>query len=417
MWAHLDAPPPSVLARGVELPPATDDVIRRGMAKDPDERFQSAGDLAQAALAALDDRPPARGERTVAIGDAAPGRREGTILDDVPPAVPRRSRRAALIALGLAVVAAAVVAAVALDGGGGGDAPPPSSAVLAQSWSAPVGGYPLYAAVAGGQAWVTLDGADRLKRVALDGGSVRDTPVLGDYLGGLAVAGDRLLVGAFGEDLDDGRGTVVTVDPATGEAVGAAIRTIEPFELATDGRTLWVTDTEQLDVIDLPTRRRARRIDLVGAFDVAVEDGTAWVVNVERGELQPFVARTGTRRGRAIDVGARPVSVAATADAVWVATEQGQLLRVTPDGGRPEALAVGGEGNRMVEADADGVWVVDEQGNVVLVDPERLAVRARLRIGDTLPDVALDGGAAFVIRARSSAESTLVRVSSARAGQ
>jgi predicted Ser/Thr protein kinase len=417
MWAHLDSPPPSVLACGIELPPATDEVIRRGMAKDPDERFQSAGDLAQAALAVLDDRAPTRGERTVAIGDAAPPRLVATVIDDVPASA-RRSRRAALIALPLALAAAAVVAVVALDADGdGGDTPPPGGAGLEQSWSASVGGYPLYAAVAGDQAWVTLDGADRLKRVPLGGGSVRDTPVQGDFLAALAVAGDRLMVGAFGGDDDDGRGTVVSVDPATGEVDGPAIRTTDPFEMATDGESLWVTDIDLVDVVDLTTRRRTHRLDVDEAFDVAVFDGTAWVVELGRGELVAYDARTGERRGRPIDVGARPMSVAATADAVWVATEQGQLVRVPPEGGPPESVAVGGEGNRFVEADGDGVWVADEQGNVLQIDPVRLEVRARVQVGRTIEDLAVGDGSAFVVRARSTAESTLVRVSSAGAGQ
>jgi predicted Ser/Thr protein kinase len=415
MWAHLDAPPPSVVEAGLGLPPATDEVIKRGMAKDPDERYPSAGDLARAAVAVFEDRPVERRERTVAVGDAAPPRAE-TIVDEVPTP-PAARRRPALIAVPLAV-AAAVAAAVALALTGGEDGTrSPSGTGLRASWSAAVGGYPLYAAVAGGQAWVVLDGADRLKRVALDGGSVTDTADLGPYLGGLAVAGDRLLVGAFGDDLDDGRGTVLSVDPATGETAGRPIRTIDPFELATDGRTLWVTDLGQLDVVDLATRRRTRRIELAGGFDIALWDGTAWVVDNERGELLAYAAASGERRGRPIDVGARPVSVAATADAIWVATEQGQLLRVPPEGGRPQPLAVGGEGNRVVEADADGVWVVDDKGNVVLVDPERLQVNGRLRIGGSLQDVALDGGAAYVVSSRTSAESTLVRVSSAAGAQ
>lgn len=52
---HLTAPPPRVTDRVPELPPAIDAVIAKAMAKDPAHRYQSGGELAHAAAAALDD--------------------------------------------------------------------------------------------------------------------------------------------------------------------------------------------------------------------------------------------------------------------------------------------------------------------------------------------------------------------------
>ncbi|OBF43903.1 protein kinase [Mycobacterium sp. 852002-50816_SCH5313054-b] len=53
LHAHVNAPPPraSIMAPGI--PPAFDAVISRGMAKDPEARYQSAIELAEAARAAL----------------------------------------------------------------------------------------------------------------------------------------------------------------------------------------------------------------------------------------------------------------------------------------------------------------------------------------------------------------------------
>src|SRR3954468_4987698 len=48
MWAHVNEPPPSAGRRGSILDP----VIRRAMAKEPIDRFPSAGDLGRAAVAA-----------------------------------------------------------------------------------------------------------------------------------------------------------------------------------------------------------------------------------------------------------------------------------------------------------------------------------------------------------------------------
>jgi serine/threonine protein kinase len=57
MMAHLHHPPPRVTDRVPGLPAALDAVIAIALAKNPAERFQSAGQFASAAAAALQDRP------------------------------------------------------------------------------------------------------------------------------------------------------------------------------------------------------------------------------------------------------------------------------------------------------------------------------------------------------------------------
>jgi serine/threonine protein kinase len=52
MLAHMDEPPPLVSAHAPEAPRALDDVICIAMAKDPDERYPTAGALGRAALTA-----------------------------------------------------------------------------------------------------------------------------------------------------------------------------------------------------------------------------------------------------------------------------------------------------------------------------------------------------------------------------
>jgi serine/threonine protein kinase len=56
--AHLNQPPPSLDAVRPGLPPALNAVIARGMAKNPADRFASAGELAAAARAALAGHAP-----------------------------------------------------------------------------------------------------------------------------------------------------------------------------------------------------------------------------------------------------------------------------------------------------------------------------------------------------------------------
>ncbi len=73
LFAHFEAPPPSVTALVPEAPAGLDDVIAPALAKDPDDRYQSAGDLARAALAAVDRPSLARGVSRLAAGESAPG--------------------------------------------------------------------------------------------------------------------------------------------------------------------------------------------------------------------------------------------------------------------------------------------------------------------------------------------------------
>src|SRR6478735_5037747 len=72
LWAHLSEPPPKPSQLVPDLPEAFDFVIERALAKDPDERYPSAGDLGRAALAAAANRTPSERERLVATGAAAP---------------------------------------------------------------------------------------------------------------------------------------------------------------------------------------------------------------------------------------------------------------------------------------------------------------------------------------------------------
>ena len=56
---HIEDPPPLASGRDRTLPPAVDDVLVRGMAKQPDERFTSAGEMIEALDEALAGAPPA----------------------------------------------------------------------------------------------------------------------------------------------------------------------------------------------------------------------------------------------------------------------------------------------------------------------------------------------------------------------
>ena len=74
MWAHISAEPRSVRELVPSLPAELDAVIARAMAKDPDNRYASAGDLGRDAIAAAEGQRATLLERSVATGRAAPKR-------------------------------------------------------------------------------------------------------------------------------------------------------------------------------------------------------------------------------------------------------------------------------------------------------------------------------------------------------
>lgn len=116
LYAHTAEPPPAARERVAELPPAFDEVLARAMAKDPDDRFPSAGDLGRAALAAVGDTRVAGGERSVATGAAAP-----VGSGPAPMGVGTSRRRAWPFVAGAAAVLVVIAVAVVLLVSGGGD--------------------------------------------------------------------------------------------------------------------------------------------------------------------------------------------------------------------------------------------------------------------------------------------------------
>jgi serine/threonine-protein kinase len=135
IMAHLNDPIPRPSERGA--PTAFDRIIQRALAKDPADRYPSAGDLGRAVVAAASGERVTEEERTVATGSAAPQPDAKTVVlpGGVSPTMvkvgeyeypaerrarKRGRRRRFLGALAFVVVGLGTVGALAIAGAGGG---------------------------------------------------------------------------------------------------------------------------------------------------------------------------------------------------------------------------------------------------------------------------------------------------------
>ena len=133
----MSDPPPSLAEARPDLPAELDELIKRGMAKDPDERFASPGELMRAvaevlgtptaetsaARAAIDDGQATRPAAPVP-GDPTVARHAMTAAGETAPETARATRpqpaqsSRALVAAGAAALVVAVVAGFMVGGSG-----------------------------------------------------------------------------------------------------------------------------------------------------------------------------------------------------------------------------------------------------------------------------------------------------------
>jgi len=157
MIAHVFSEPPRPSAMGRGINPAFDAVIAKGMAKDPADRYASAGALAKAAAAAVHERPrpaprllPPPPPTTRQFPVPEPRRTATGYLPHPAPVAPAKTARfskpqLALLAgtIGMFALAGVLAAVVVFSGGGSGTAPssplaaPPPSTTTVTSTASP----------------------------------------------------------------------------------------------------------------------------------------------------------------------------------------------------------------------------------------------------------------------------------------
>jgi DNA-binding beta-propeller fold protein YncE len=416
LWAHLNDPPAPLRDTVAHVPPGLDAVLRRALAKTPDDRFQSAGDLGRAALAAIaGEEAPTVAERRVAVGPAAPVEEETIASPEAPtlraPASPaetadagtgvttaaERGRRRGwtIAAAAIPVLALAILAVNLLSGNGNGNrgngsardpatTPPDTTPAPARAPAGTVpangkikvGGRPNDVVATGKLIWVVRHPIDTLATILPSGRRAAAAPRVGGAASSAAAGFGHLWVA------DDAAKALVPIGLGSHRQDGAAIPLPSQgpvVAVATGERGVWVGIRSRPGLIvrvDPLGRTIQKTVEVPdGVQDIAVGAGAVWVV----GRYANAVTRVDVASGQQerIFVGGNPAGIAVGGDAVWVANSRDRTVtRIDPGslgtstirvGDTPTGVAVGG----------GSVWVANRLDNTLT----RIDTATRKRVG------------------------------------
>src|SRR5918996_1077396 len=257
LYAHVNEEPTPVTEWRPEIPGELDEVLRRALAKRPEDRFASAGDLGRAARAAAEGHAPALAERSVATGRAPATAR-----------VASPGRRWVPWVAVAALSAAAIVAVVAILGGDDENA---LEADSLDTSAIAVGASPAGLAVGEDGVWVGVDEEDAVKRIDPDSGEVADSIDVSEGADGSLAVGEGFVW--VRSDID----TVTKIDPGSGQVVDNPIEV--PIdsngEVAVGEGAVWTANASADSVARIdPDSGRVREFEVAGLGPgIAVGEG------------------------------------------------------------------------------------------------------------------------------------------------
>ncbi len=369
LFAHVSEPPPTVSETAPDLPPEFDEVVHRGMAIEPDERYQSAGDLGRAAVAAAAGERLGSREKRVALGAAAPSAAKLR-----PTGGPPRTLRYALAGLVALALLAGVLAVAGVFGGGDEPAPSGNPAGEVVGDPIPVGKKP-YDVIVGesGVVSANLDG----KSISIIDPETSESREI--RVGG---APDEVVEGEGGIWAVNFSNAVTRIDPETEEK-----KVIHPGGGSVGGvgvgeGAAWVSDSRDNTVtpIDAKTLKPEEPIpvgDRPGA--ISVGDGNVFVTTnrevdqIAVGESRPFTS---------IDVGGDPSGNELHGETLWVITQ------AKDSGVIPFDIVSGFPGKKITVPDdvaaltvgEDSIWAVQPVEGTVT----RFAIETGEQVGDSI---------------------------------
>jgi DNA-binding beta-propeller fold protein YncE len=379
-----------------EMPEGLDAVIERAVAKDPSDRYPSAGAL----IAAAREREGAGMAATAVLSESAE-RPTAAIGRSGPSFGSLRGKRLQWAGAAVALIAGlAVLLLTLLDGDG-----------IAVSDPIAVGTPPLRLAAGVDAIWVTSERDGTLTRLDPESGEEVGRPVqIGAGVSGVAVGGrwlwvtnprrgellridlgsgrvlERIDVGGTPGPIALGGGRVWVADEKGGgiTAVNAEGGRIyrrglapqaAPLRLAVGAGGLWVSSASTGNVrrIDLGTAIPGDPIPVGrGPAGVTVANGLVWVANSRSDTVSKVDPSIHAVLGDPIEVGGRPGGIDAGTDAIWVASAaEDAVTRIDLESGERVGgpIRVGSEPG-AVAVGADAIWVADNgEGAVTRIEP------------------------------------------------
>ena len=366
LYAHIHEPVPRLGDRRPDLPAALGEVVATAMAKRKEDRYESAGALADDVRRALANEPvlvPA---------------------DSQPAKVSRPSRLSGRRVVAIAVAVAAVAAGAVVLASAGGDEeragppetrptpttesetvpkpkPGPVATTVARVGRRPFGILPLSREV-----WVTAFDSNWLRRLdPRTGGILGERIPVGD--GPIAITRGSGLLWVANTHAD----TVQRVDPATSDPYGPAIPVGNlPSGIAATRGSVWVVAERD----DLVTRINGATGTVAGTTKVgdlprgiAATPSLIWIANRRDGTVTRVSTDTGAAVGRPIRVGRDPHSLAVGGGFVWVANnDDDTVTRIRRSSGRPVQPPIRvGRAPWGIAYGLGFVWVTNSADNTV----------------------------------------------------
>jgi len=368
MYAHLSAPVPSAREAEPEVPEELDAVAQRAMAKDPDDRFTTATEMAEALMDTLPARP-------------ARARTEAPRVAPVPAEAATGPAEAASTGAGVPLGYSEEVSLAAETAE---ELPPaerraepervdPGDTVAGAGRAAPGAAPPAREAAARETA-----SASRRRGLFLALGGAAVAAVVLVLV--LALSGDDPQEGSSGSDGSPASGQTAGggqgQDDASPDQAPLAFNLADsvtldpgPDGLAAASGTVWVADKRNGRVVPVDEAGAAPQEPIpVGPNpdSVAVGFGSVWVTNTDSNNVSRIDPDTRAVT-QTVDAGQGPEGIAVSDEAVWVANGQGgSVTRIPPDGGNPSTASVGAGPVQLAVTGDDRVWVTLAEANRVV---------------------------------------------------